>query len=432
MNGEHGYFHLNLANQWPTFELHNLEAPEGELTLIRVEDQTFATNGLFHGGPFEAMAGPTPWYRLQVQADSLPENTHLQLFTFTTSSGDAPPYDPTSNTPFPGAGWQAAPRDQFDILILNPPAQYLWIGGIVYGDGQATPAISQMRVTYGRDTHLTSLPALYARGDVQPDLLERVLSLHQSVLGGLERKISDLPRLFDPFAAPDDDYPSWLAWLAGWLAFDLSEAWSEAETRRYLAEAFQLYGQRGTVAGLRRYLKLYAGVEAHIEEPALQTSLWSLGETSTLGFSTQLAPAHLQGAVVGTSATLDQSHLTRDDDFGPTLFDDLAHRFCVQVYCAELTRPGALADARAVIEREKPAHTDYHLCVIEPRMRVGVQARVGLDTIVAGTPSAAQVGLRLDTGILAEAAETCKPGTVITPSEITICEDEEESDYAPD
>ena len=40
-----------------------------------------------------------------------------------------------------------------------------------------------------------------------------------------------------------------------------------------------------------------------------------------------------------------------------------------------------------LVEREKPAHCDYHLCVIEPRMRVGFQARVGIDTIVASHPT---------------------------------------------
>jgi hypothetical protein len=40
-----------------------------------------------------------------------------------------------------------------------------------------------------------------------------------------------------------------------------------------------------------------------------------------------------------------------------------------------------------VIEREKPAHTMYHLCIVEPRMRVGFQARVGIDTVVAGAPT---------------------------------------------
>src|SRR4030095_1043145 len=32
------------------------------------------------------------------------------------------------------------------------------------------------------------------------------------------------------------------------------------------------------IEGLRRYLKMYAGVEAHIEEPGWQAALWSLGE----------------------------------------------------------------------------------------------------------------------------------------------------------
>jgi hypothetical protein len=37
-----------------------------------------------------------------------------------------------------------------------------------------------------------------------------------------------------------------------------------------------------------------------------------------------------------------------------------------------------------VVEREKPAHTTYHLCSIGAAMRVGFQARLGIDTIVAG------------------------------------------------
>jgi hypothetical protein len=37
-----------------------------------------------------------------------------------------------------------------------------------------------------------------------------------------------------------------------------------------------------------------------------------------------------------------------------------------------------------ILDDEKPAHTEYHLCLIEPRMRVGFQARIGVDSIVAG------------------------------------------------
>ena len=46
----------------------------------------------------------------------------------------------------------------------------------------------------------------------------------------------------------------------------------------------------------------------------------------------------------------------------------------------------------AIIEEEMPAHTTYHLCLIEPRLRVGYQARLGIDTIVAGPSPASRLG----------------------------------------
>jgi phage tail-like protein len=422
--GDAGYFYLNVPDgstkRWPSFSFRDLEvAQDGTLTVSYAPKASGAAGpgdpllsvGVFAGGPFEALEGTTPWYRLQLSADPLPEGTHVQLFTHTADGGIAPP-DLMLENPFPAPEWQAAQRDALDMLILNPPARFLWVGGIVRSDRESSPTLRQIRVDYGRDTYLTFLPAMYGEQAPSRDLLERFLSLSQSVLGDLEDKIADLPLLFDPAAAPAGRSPSWLSWLAGWLAFDLNEYWKDGQTRRYLAEAFALYGKRGTIEGLRRYLKIYAGVEARIVEPARETSLWSLGEVSSLGFTTMLAPGELQGAVLDSSATLDGSHLTQIDELGGALFDDLAHRFYVQIYCAELTRPGALDDARAVIEREKPAHTDYHLCVIQPRMRVGAQARVGIDTIVAKGPPPAQLGMVLDQGMLLQSAEDCAPTEV--------------------
>jgi hypothetical protein len=42
---------------------------------------------------------------------------------------------------------------------------------------------------------------------------------------------------------------------------------------------------------------------------------------------------------------------------------------------------------RQLIEREKPAHTRSEVCVVEPLMRAGIQARIGIDSIVAQTPA---------------------------------------------
>jgi phage tail-like protein len=409
-----GFFYLRVANEWPTFVLSDLDVTsDGALGLSVVDPNTgaFAQHAVFRAGPYETDSLETAWFRLQAFLDTHPAGTHVQFFSLTsaTPAQSEAPYDPDADEPFPEPSWRPIPRDQMQGLVSSPAARYLWIGGLVQSDGQNTPLLRQMRVTYGRDTYLAFLPSIYARDEEHRDFLERLLSLHESVLGGLENTIATLPRLFDPFAASSGAHPSWLSWLGGWLAFDLSERWTDAQSREYLSKAFELYGRRGTVEGLRQYLKLYANVEARIEEPGRYATLWSLGETSTLGFTTVLAPGPAQGAVVGTSATLDQSHLTSADTFGSALFEDVAHQFCVQIYCAELTRPGALDAARAVLERERPAHTAYHLCVIEPRMRVGAQARIGIDAIVAEGPSPMQTGLTLGLATLAAEAVPCKP-----------------------
>jgi phage tail-like protein len=254
---------------------------------------------------------------------------------------------------------------------------------------------------------LRYLPAIYGNDALRRDLLERFLSLHESVLGELENSIARLPQLFDPQGAPHGEFPSRLSWLAGWLAFDLAAIWSEPDARTYLAGAFELYGKRGTAEGLRRHLEMYAGVHARIIELAAHSDPWSLGHNSVLGFSTRLASAHAQGAVLGATATLGQSHLTRADELGAALFDDVAHRFCVHVYAAELSRPGALEDVRAVVEREKPAHSEYDLCVIDACMRVGVQASLGVDTIIAAGSRPMRLGMSLDGVTLAQAAVPC-------------------------
>ena len=50
--------------------------------------------------------------------------------------------------------------------------------------------------------------------------------------------------------------------------------------------------------------------------------------------------------------------------------------------------PRLLDELRRIVDREKPAHTDYRVQVVAPEMRVGFQARIGIDAIVGGEPPA--------------------------------------------
>ena len=353
-----GYRHLSAANEWPLFNMGTDVVKDADTLRLKSVPDGFLRSGAFFAGPFES--GVEPWFRVRVIADDLQPGEHVEIFTFASDATSPAPLPTLSaDQPFSATGWRRAPRDLHDLLIAQPSARRLWLGGVLRGDGTSTPRLRQIRIDHGRDTAMASLPAIYGRDVAARERLERLLALHEAPLRELETTIADLPRLFDPAAAAAGERPSWLAWLAGWLDFDLTERWTDGETREFLAGAFALYGERGTIEGLRRYLKMYCGVEARITEPAATATFWTLGQTSTLGFSTRLAPGSAQGAVLDATATLDASHMTRGERFGETLFEDVAHRFCVDLYCADLRKPGALDDVRAVLDREKPAQTVY-------------------------------------------------------------------------
>jgi phage tail-like protein len=356
------------------------------------------------------------WHRLHAVMEKLADGTHLRLFVHTADdSADAPLVNPAESDPFTDQKWR--PRlgspdqisDVTDLFIGGKTGKLLWIGMLFSGDGRNTPVVSQLRLEFDHETYLNHMPAIYRGQTPCGDFLKRFLALFESLLGETEGSINQLSRLFDPAGAR----PEFLPWLAGWFALDLDEDWDEAQRRRLIAAAFERYSRRGTAIGLRESLRLFAGVEAIVEEPILQAAWWSLPaeqgscksdgkksneklwdatENSILGFTTMLAPAHPQGAVLGSTATLDQSHLITNEQFGAPLFEDVAHQFSVQVYRGQLKCPETLSEVHAVIQREKPAHTDYHLCVIEPRMRVGFQARVGIDAVVSGPPEAMRLG----------------------------------------
>jgi len=386
----------------------------------------FGKAGWFRAGPIAVSVPPMAWHRWRVEAEPLNPAAGVQLFTLIAPPGPNPPSQGPDNDPFPASsGWAALPRNRLDVAILDddaravlageptpggqvspddpPRAVWIWLGGRLEGDGLVSPVLRQMRIDVTPGSSLRYLPRIYREGSIlapgptaAPAELEqhRLASLRSRLLldlwlaaidaelGRTAAALAELPRRFDPAAAPVDGLP----WLASWLEFDWLETWPEADARRHLAGAFALGRTRGTIEGLRRYLKIYAGVDAWVEEPSALNggAPLVLGEVATLGFDAVLAPAPAYGAVLASTATLEHSHLLDPSDGGVPLFGDVAHRFCVQVHAAQVAAPGALDALNSVLAREAPAHASYHLCVIPPRMRVGFQSRLGLDTVVAG------------------------------------------------
>lgn len=389
----------------------DLLAGSGGVPLLRLQqDGAFLQAGTLLGGPFVTRARPYEWQRLRVDAGLLDPASHLQIFTYASSTSDPPP-EPSTDGQFDPNVWQASPIDETDVLVLGPSVRqvltagapvdptadqdpgpladlFVWVGGTLRSDGTQSPTLRQMRLDFAPPAYLDYLPAVYREGARRPLLLGLVLSLLGSELDRVDGVLSGLSSLFDPAAAP----PEWLDWLASWLDFQPSSRWSTAELRSRLAQAMDLYAWRGTAEGLRRYLDVFAGVQARIDEPAAAVGLFCLDDAVALGVTTQLAPEHEQGAVLASTATFGQSSLLDPADVGAPLFTDIVHRFSVQVYASDVTGPATLDTISRIVDREKPAHTVSHVCVIGPTMRVGSQARIGIDSIVGGLAAPMRLG----------------------------------------
>ena len=180
------------------------------------------------------------------------------------------------------------------------------------------------------------------------------------------------------------------------MAQPVKERFPKPLRRSLVAGAFLAHGKRGTREELAATLSLAADTDVTVTEPAVDAALWQLGGAgSVLGFSTALAPAEAQGAVVGTTGQ------------NRSIAPDRRRRRRLAALCrrrASLLRPGrgdgVAPDRRsalaAAIENEKPAHTIAHLCVIEPRTSVGFQCSVGVDMVVGGDPPTLRLGGALD------------------------------------
>jgi phage tail-like protein len=376
-----------------------VKAALDETYLTARDDAAFAPSGMLTSGPLDA-GEECGWARAAAICRRPPE-TSVTVEWY------------VDDTATPGAiVWRPAPAIDF----LLPGGRFLWLR-VTLSTRQPTisPLLLQLEAQTEGDSYLDYLPYVYTHDPDRPGLtqaeletvdptdlepgdlaylrgeyartppeggfLERLLDLARSQIDDLDHAIAALPTLFDPATAPE----ALLDWLPGWLAFELPARYRDAahtaELRQLLLGLFALYRRRGTPDGVADLVALATGVRPLLFEDYRARPLWVLDQTP-LGFGSGLYDGDLDGVLVGDSVVGETG--TEDPaTYGAAAFESTAHRFSVVVP----PTPGLDAELRALlvraVEEEKPAHTAFHLCFTEPRLRVGLQARVGLDTVLA-------------------------------------------------
>jgi phage tail-like protein len=370
--------------------------------LIRSDDTRYVPQGQALCGPLDAGQARMAWDRLAIDGEAL-SGTRLAVATFTTdvmlSSAEI--------ALLPDSEWRTMPVD-FDGVgpwtgaVLSPPGRWLWLRLEMEGDGLATPLVRAIDAIYPRFTSARYLPGCFAADPASADFLARFMGLFDEARRGSLAPLDRLPALFDPDATeaaePGAVGGDFLDWLAGWIGIALDRNWSVARRRRLVAEAPALFRIRGTVAGLKRQVAVYTGIEPRVVEH-FRLRRWltldegRLGDTSALWGPEIVRRLQLDDySEIGSFALVDGGDPLTDP------FDAFAHRATLYVPVSDEYGDADLAALEEVAEAAKPAHVDLDIRLMRPRFVIGCDLVMGVNTVL-GRHSGP---VRVDESILGE------------------------------
>jgi phage tail-like protein len=373
----------------------------------------FAASGIWLSNALDSRIGRCQWHRVVLDV-RLPRGTSLTVQTYTSEVNE--PIDLVAA--LPATSWTTVPlvaNATQEALILSAPGRFLWLRVTLAGNQQATPRLDELRVEYPRISLRRYLPAAFGPDPVSADFTDRLLGIFDCGFRSVESQIDRQSDLFDPRSTPAMSTaagaPDMLSWLASWIGVTFDRAWSVAKRRRYLMQVARLYPCRGTLPGLRRALLLFLGLDSLTvprrptacgpncappppawSPPPLILEHWKIRRWLFLGAGRLGDAAVLWGETIMGRSQFDNSAqlgVTRLDTSRAAVTDP----FNADAYAFTVFVPGGLARsaaAKAAVQRlldsEKPAWTQAKLRFVLPRMRIGIQASIGFDSVVGCWP----------------------------------------------
>lgn len=341
--------------------------------------------------PLDAGLPGCRWHRVGIRG-TVPEGTRVEVAAQTTeeelSEAEIALRDDRWS---PAATFGDPSLAEWDALLFAPPGRYLWLRLTLVGDGGATPELLDVAVEPFRHTSLERLPAVFAAGE--SDFLERFLALTDTVRASVTDLLATLPRELDARSADASVRRDFLSWLGAWVGMDDLRRLPESRRRRLVAAAAGLYRRRGTPDGVARHVGLWLGRRVEVLEH-YRLRRWAVAGQARLGDdSTLFGPSVVRRLRLEEYSAIGEFSLVSTPSPRLDPFAVFAHAFTVYVHAAGCDDPAPLRDAAArVVAAVSPAHTTAQVAVVRASATVGVQARLGLDALVAGPPPAGRVG----------------------------------------
>ena len=331
------------------------------------------------------------WHAVEVRG-RVPQGTRVEVATLTAEDDFTEAEVATLGDRWtPSASFGDPALGAWDALVFAPDGRYLWLRLTLIGDGADTPELVDVAVRPSRHTSLERLPAIFAAGE--SDFLERYLALTDTVRASVTDLLEHLPHELDPRTADASARRDFLAWLGGWVGMDDLGALPVPRRRRLVAAAAELYRRRGTPDGVARHVGLWLGRRVEVLEH-YRLRRWAITTQARLGDASVLfGPEIVRRLRLDEYSRIGEFVLVSTPSPRIDPFAVFAHTFTLYVHACDTDDVAALAaSAERVAGAVSPAHTLAVVAVVRPRASVGVQARLGMDALVAGPPPAGRVG----------------------------------------
>jgi len=236
-----------------------------------------------------------------------------------------------------------------DIYLHDMIGRYLVVKITLQSDpqGEDSPQFEKIKVHFPKETYLQYLPGIYQEDAQSKELMQRYLSVFQTLMEGIEEKIKNSHLLIDPQISPDSEF---LNWLSLWLGLNREKNWSDAKWRELLTKAIYFFKRRGTREGLSELIELYTQISDEENKPII------------------IEPFQ-----------------TRCED-GKQLFDLGKYTFCVIFKPNILKSEEALKAVKRIVKLWKPAHTEGKVVVLKEKMILGDMLYLEINTSLKEDP----------------------------------------------
>lgn len=437
--------------RWQAFEL-----PRGEpLAGLAPPARRYKRQGLALTRVLDSGIDGCPWHRIELRG-TIPPGCSVELRTATAPLAlDDGEIDALDERAWCTRTLLRAPRDSaqrgHDALVRSPPGRFLVLQLVLRGDGAATPCVESIVVEYPRVSLRRFLPAVYGADPAGADFTDRFSALFDATLRSIERPLDRLDELFDPLAAPSgstadrlrrapgDRRGDFLGWLGSWVGVTLDRDLPEPQRRLLLRAAGRLHCLSGTREGLWRQLLVLLGFDRALAQcadlrpqtrctlppsncapppactpaapPPLILEHFKLRRWLHAGHGRLGADSQLWGAAIVNRSQLDANARVEHTQLVVTpdpLRDPLhvhAHRISVFVPARVQGVPAVQRALERLLAAEVPAHVQAQVHYVAPRFRVGRQAMLGLDSVIARTPQ----GVSLDDTALGQGSVLGEP-----------------------